>query len=176
MAETADRKKVNLYVGIKPRGPRRGTGVYAWLLEMIREDGTADPRTLAKTGSIDNVCDKALAVAAATEGLRCIKKDCDVTVLMDPEYLGEAVSGSLSNWVDKWEKNGWKTSSGSDVKDAEIWKEFLAVLTNKNAAFAKKGAVNPYRNWMRTELSHALRNKNADFTGAGISKPVQKQG
>lgn len=154
MAETADKKKVNLYVAIKPRGPRKGTGVYAWLLEMIREDGTADPRTLAKMGTIDGVCDKTLATIAATEGLRHIKRDCSLTIHFDPEYLTASVSNTVLNWCDKWEKNGWKTTSGEDVKDAEIWKEFHTALTSKNAVFAQEGTANPYRNWMRTELSH----------------------
>lgn len=162
MAETADKKKVNLYVAIKPRGPRRGTGVYMWLLECIRDDGTADPRTLSIKGSRENVCDKTLAIMAATEGLQHIKRECDVRIILDPEYLTDAISNTVFTWMDKWDKNGWKTISGEDVKDADIWKEFRAVLTGKNAAFAEKGTENTYRSWMQTEISHVSTSKNAE--------------
>ena len=162
MAETADKKKVNLYVAIKPRGPRKVTGAYVWLLECIRDDGTADPRTLSKKGSRENVCDKTLAAIAATEGLQHIKRECDVQLILDPEYLTETLSNTLYQWVNKWEQNGWKTSSGSDVKDADIWKEFKAVSMSKNAVFAETGTENTYRNWMQTELSHVSMSKNAE--------------
>ena len=29
----------------------------------------------------------------------------------------------ITNWIDNWIKNGWKTSQGTDVKHKELWKE-----------------------------------------------------
>ena len=29
----------------------------------------------------------------------------------------------ITNWIDNWIKNGWKTSQGTDVKHNELWKE-----------------------------------------------------
>jgi len=29
----------------------------------------------------------------------------------------------LQNWVEKWKKNGWKTSNKEEVKNMELWQE-----------------------------------------------------
>ena len=35
------------------------------------------------------------------------------------------------NWIDNWQRNGWKNSSKHDVENQDLWKQLL-VLTNKH--------------------------------------------
>jgi ribonuclease HI len=31
------------------------------------------------------------------------------------------VKNGITQWIHNWKKNGWKTSSGGDVKNKELW-------------------------------------------------------
>ena len=55
------------------------------------------------------------AVVKALEA--CINYGHDyVRIYTDSNY----VSG-ITQWIHNWKKNGWKTSSGGDVKNKELW-------------------------------------------------------
>ena len=56
------------------------------------------------------------AVVKALE--RCI--DCailEVRIYTDSNY----VKNGITLWIHNWKRNGWKTSSGGDVKNKDIW-------------------------------------------------------
>lgn len=40
----------------------------------------------------------------------------------DSAYVLNAIN---NRWIEVWEKNGWKTVKGEDVKNKDLWKEFL---------------------------------------------------
>ena len=50
----------------------------------------------------------------------------EATIHTDSTY----VKNGIEKWVQNWEKNGWKTASGQDVKNRAIWMR-LRGLTRK---------------------------------------------
>jgi len=40
-----------------------------------------------------------------------------VRIYTDSNY----VKNGITQWIHNWKKNGWKTSSGGDVKNKELW-------------------------------------------------------
>lgn len=51
--------------------------------------------------------------------LACERADGPVTVITDSRY----VEGGVEEWIPRWEANGWRTRSGSPVKNRELWQE-----------------------------------------------------
>ena len=49
-------------------------------------------------------------------------------VYTDSNYLKEGITV----WINKWEKNNWKTSDKQNVKNADLWKK-LKQLTNSHS-------------------------------------------
>jgi Ribonuclease HI len=56
------------------------------------------------------------AVAKALE--ECLKRDIsEVRIFTDSTY----VKNGITKWIINWKKNGWKTSTGTPVKNKELW-------------------------------------------------------
>lgn len=63
------------------------------------------------------------------EGLRALKRPCQVRVVTDSQYLRKAFTDA---WILKWQRNGWKTAGGDPVKNQDLW-EKLAEQAHKHA-------------------------------------------
>lgn len=46
-----------------------------------------------------------------------IGRAVDVTIYTDSQYVRKGIL----EWVDKWKQNGWKTATGKDVLNADLW-------------------------------------------------------
>ena len=60
-----------------------------------------------------------MELMAAIQGLEQLKKSVRVTLTTDSQYVRQGIT----QWIYKWKKNGWRTSSGSDVKNKDLWIE-----------------------------------------------------
>lgn len=48
----------------------------------------------------------------------CLEHDIhEVCIYTDSTY----VKNGITKWIHNWKKNGWKTSSGGDVKNKDLW-------------------------------------------------------
>ena len=43
--------------------------------------------------------------------------DLELTIYTDSSY----VKNGITEWIKKWKKNGWKSSSNSPVKNQDLW-------------------------------------------------------
>ncbi len=57
-------------------------------------------------------------------GLEALRESCIVRVTTDSQYLAKAFG---DGWLDKWQRNGWRTSSKAPVKNRELWERLLAL-------------------------------------------------
>jgi ribonuclease HI len=80
----------------------------------------------------------ALAVECAAMG------DRDIEVRTDSEYTTK----SVGEWLEKWQRNGWKLSSGGDVKNRDIVERILAAVK------ARKGRVR--WTWVRVHAAQIV--------------------
>lgn len=58
-----------------------------------------------------------MELTAAIEALRSLKRPCVVDLYTDSEYLRKGIT----EWMDNWKRNGWRTSAKKPVKNAELW-------------------------------------------------------
>lgn len=50
----------------------------------------------------------------------------DFELYSDSAYVVNAIN---NKWVEKWRMNGWKTTKQEDVKNRELWEEFMVLRT-----------------------------------------------
>lgn len=59
-----------------------------------------------------------MELMAAIMGLDALKRPVPVQVFTDSTY----VRNGITRWIKGWKRNGWKTRSGSPVKNADLWR------------------------------------------------------
>lgn len=82
---------------------------------------------------------------AAIQGLSALKESCVVNLYSDSSYL---VNAFEKHWIEKWLRNGWKTSTKSPVENQDLWKLLLIHVRKHQVRFIKvKGhSDNQYNN------------------------------
>lgn len=58
-----------------------------------------------------------MELIAAIKALEQLKQKCKVTLHTDSQYLRTG----MTEWIQKWQSNGWKTSRKKDIKNKELW-------------------------------------------------------
>ncbi len=58
-----------------------------------------------------------MELQAVIEGLRLLKRPCKVTVHTDSKYVMQG----MTEWIDSWIKNNWKTASKKPVSNKDLW-------------------------------------------------------
>ena len=95
-----------------------GPGAWAYVAD------TADGQ-VSDAGYAAATTNNRMELQAVIEGLRLAREraDGDVTVVTDSRY----VEGGISEWIPRWEANGWRTKARSPVKNREYWQELQAL-------------------------------------------------
>ena len=65
-----------------------------------------------------------MELTAAIEALQSLNRPCEVTVHTDSQYL----RGGVTDWIDGWKSNGWRTSSRKPVKNEDLWRRLDAAV------------------------------------------------
>jgi len=119
------------------------------------------------SGYIDSTTNNRMELTAAIEGLKALKKPCDVTIFSDSAYL---VNAFTQNWIDNWKKNGWKNASKAPVSNTDLW-----LLLDELSAYHKitwekvKGhSDHPYNNRCDLLAVQAIKQFNGKAAVSGI--------
>ncbi|BCS81206.1 ribonuclease H [Caldicellulosiruptor diazotrophicus] len=75
-----------------------------------------------------------MELKAVVEALKALKEPCKVIIYSDSAYIVNAVN---QNWIEKWQKNGWKTSEKEEVKNTDLWNELIELLKIHKVTFEK---------------------------------------
>lgn len=58
-----------------------------------------------------------MELMAAIEALDALTRPCKVHLITDSVYMKDGIT----KWIGNWKKRGWKTASGSPVKNRDLW-------------------------------------------------------
>ncbi len=76
-------------------------------------------------GGQNNTTNNQMELSAAIEGLSTLKEPCNVELFTDSRY----VMDGITQWIQNWKKNNWKTSSKKEVKNKELWQKLDQLMS-----------------------------------------------
>ena len=129
-----------------------GPGGYCAILKMNEHTKTVSGGEKATTNN-------RMELTAVIEGLKALKRPCEVVVISDSKYVCDAIN---NKWLDNWIKKNWKKSDGKPVLNPELWKELIELMNIHKVSFqwikghagheynelCDKIAVNEYRKFI----------------------------
>lgn len=130
--QDAVRDRLPIQAGIQPERPIAGDSV------ELYSDGACDTtaghggwatilnfkgQELVLSGNETETTNNRMELRGLLEGLKVLKRPCQVRVVTDSQYLRKAFT---DGWILKWQRNGWKTAGGDPVKNQDLWEELIA--------------------------------------------------
>ena len=79
--------------------------------------------TLELHGGERDTTNNKMELTACIQGLRAIKrKDVPVDVYLDSAY----VLNGITDWIEGWQRNGWRNSKKEPVANKDLWLQLIA--------------------------------------------------
>ena len=75
-------------------------------------------------GSSKNTTNNIMELTAVIESLKNLKKPCELIITTDSKY----VKNGITEWINNWKKNGWRTAAKKEVKNKELWIELDSLI------------------------------------------------
>lgn len=110
------------------------------------------------SGYEENTTNNRMELMAVIEGIKAIKKPCNLTIYTDSAYVYNAFT---QGWIENWLQNGFKNAQKKSVANKELWLELLSLLEKHNVTWVKvKGHTDNYYNNICDELATGEIKKN----------------
>ena len=68
-------------------------------------------------GYVADTTNNRMELTAVIEALRALTRPCRVELVTDSKYVMQGVT----EWMDGWKRNGWKTAARKPVKNVDLW-------------------------------------------------------
>ncbi len=111
-----------------------GRGGWAYLL-------TYNGQRKVDSGFESGTTNNRMELTAAVRALEALKEPCTVTLVTDSEYLKRAFT---DGWLDRWQRNGWRTASRASVKNQDLWQRLLELTAEHEVDWS----------WIRGHAGH----------------------
>ncbi|HJS72936.1 MAG TPA: ribonuclease HI [Vicinamibacteria bacterium] len=118
-----------------------GPGGYAAILDR-------NGKRTEVTGRERQTTNNRMELLAVIAGLRTLTEPSSVSVVTDSQYVAKG----MTTWIHAWRRKGWKTASGSPVKNRDLWEELDALGRRHRLRFE----------WIRGHNGHP-ENERADL-------------
>ena len=103
------------------------------------------------SGANPNTTNNVMEITAVIEGLKALKRPCNVNIYSDSAYV---VNCFEKDWINNWIKNNWVNSKKEHVKNKELWLELYNLTKIHKVTFNKvKGHSNVKYNNRCDELA-----------------------
>lgn len=107
-------------------------------------------------GGEKNTTNNRMELTAAMQGLKALKRSCQVVLTTDSEYLQRGIT----EWVPNWKKRGWKTSNKKPVKNIDLWQLLEFEVERHHVAW----------HWVRGHSGHAENDIADELANLGIDE------
>ena len=84
------------------------------------------------SGNQKNTTNNRMELLAPIEALNTLEINSEIEIITDSKY----VKLGITEWINNWKKNGWKTSNKKEVKNIELWKELDSLVENFNVKWS----------------------------------------
>ena len=117
-------------------------------------------RELVLSGGERDTTNNRMELTALLEGLRALKRPCNVKVVTDSQYLRKAFT---DGWILKWQRNGWQTSGRESVKNQDLWEALIEEARRHSLTFV----------WVRGHAGHG-ENERVDQLAVAERKKLRR--
>ena len=93
-----------------------GPGGWGVLLVAKNQNKIIKERELF--GGQENTTNNQMELLAAISALEALDRPSKIKIITDSSY----VKNGVTQWLENWKKNKWKTASKKPVKNAELWR------------------------------------------------------
>ena len=97
------------------------------------------------SGNQKNTTNNKMELLAPIEALKTLKINSKVEIITDSKY----VKLGITEWINNWKKNGWKTSNKQEVKNIELWTELDLLNSEYEISW----------NWVKAHSTDKLNNE-----------------
>ena len=109
------------------------------------------------SGGEHDTTNNRMELTAAIMALEALKRPCVVDLHTDSAYLQNAF---VKRWLYNWKRKGWKTSTGGDVLNRDLWEKLDSLTKIHQVTWHwVKGHSDDERNNRCDELVHIARDK-----------------
>jgi ribonuclease HI len=113
------------------------------------------------SGGAADTTNNRMELMAAISALEALKQPARVDIHTDSEY----VQKGISSWIHGWKRKGWRTSAGSPVKNADLWRRLDEAQQRHEVVWK----------WVRGHAGHP-ENERADELAREGMAPFRKRG
>ena len=97
-----------------------------------------------------------MELQAAIEALSALKESCDVGLTTDSTYVRDGVT----QWLPKWQRNGWRTAAGKPVKNRDLWQALGEQVARHTVTW----------HWVKGHSGHPDNERADELANEGILK------
>ena len=101
-----------------------------------------------------------MELTAAISALEALKRECEVDLHTDSQYLRQGVMG----WMFGWKKNGWRTADRKPVKNEDLWRR-LDEATGRHKIDWR---------WVKGHAGDAMNERADELARAGMKPFLQR--
>lgn len=155
-----NKKNVNIYTDGACSGNQNEENLGGW--GAILEYGKHTKELYGAERNTTNNRMEMSALIAALDALN--KKGLKINVFADSSYLLKCLR---DKWYEKWQINGWKTSSKKPVENKDLWEKLLTLIQGHEFSFyLVKGHINTNSNKAKLNevFSKFIDNNGDDFS------------
>jgi ribonuclease HI len=103
-----------------------------------------------------------MELMAVIRGLEALKEPSEVSLSIDSQY----VQLGISEWIHKWKRNGWRTSTKKDVLNKDLWIELDALVGRHKIRWE----------WVKGHAQHADNNRCDELANRAAREQVSSAG
>ncbi|MFD1882220.1 ribonuclease HI [Paracoccus pacificus] len=92
-------------------------GPGGWGVLMRAMDGESVRKERELSGGEADTTNNRMELMAAISALEALRRPSRITLTTDSAY----VKNGITQWMQGWKRNGWRTSDRKPVKNAELW-------------------------------------------------------
>jgi ribonuclease HI len=129
-----------------------GPGGYAAIIDK-------DGKRTEVTGGERQTTNNRMELLAVIAALRTLTEPSTVRVVTDSQYVAKG----MTSWIHSWRRKGWKTASGTPVKNRDLWEELETLAGKHQLRFE----------WIRGHNGHP-ENERADALAREAIRTLEK--
>ena len=79
-------------------------------------------------GFSENTTNNIMELTAVIKALKSLNRRCEIIITTDSNY----VKNGITDWINNWKINGWKTANKKPVKNKDLWVELDSLVSEHN--------------------------------------------